>query len=68
MPFVRARALDLLSMYDVETMTFRSPTEAFSAGSVSSMVRHALEGVFSWAFGHTDPVYDDNVDNAAKTV
>jgi hypothetical protein len=49
-------------------MTFRSPTEAFSAGSASSIVRHALEGVFSWAFGHTDPVHDDNVDNAAKTV
>jgi hypothetical protein len=47
-------------------MTFRSPTEAFSAGSVSSMVRNALEGVFSWAFGHTDPVHDDDVVDAAK--
>jgi hypothetical protein len=49
-------------------MTFRSPTETFSAGSTNSIVRHTLKGVFSWALGHKDLVNDDDIVNAAKAV
>ena len=52
-----------ISRWCVAAMTFRSPTKAHDAGFT---VRHAFDGMFSWVFGHEDPVHNDNVTDDSK--